>query len=71
MLSCLVQYKTKEEVDQTVRVRVVSMLEKDIVWAEWLPRRESEVRSREGSFMVLKFHAFVVKQGTTCIAQEE
>jgi hypothetical protein len=67
----LVQYRTEEEIDQTVRVQVASMLEKDIVWAERLLRRESEMRSREGSFMVPKLHAFIVKQGMTCIAQEE
>jgi hypothetical protein len=71
MLSCQVQYRTKEEVDRTGRVRVASMLEKDIVWAERLPRHESEVRSREGLFVVPKLHAFIVKQGMTCIAQEE
>jgi hypothetical protein len=47
------------------------MLEKDNVRAEQLPRRESEMRSREESFVVPKLHTFVVKQGTTCIAQEE
>jgi ppGpp synthetase/RelA/SpoT-type nucleotidyltranferase len=71
MLSHLVQYKTKEEVNWTVGVRVALMLEKDIVRAEQLLRHKSKVRSQEGSFMVPKFHVFVVKQGTTCIAQEE
>jgi hypothetical protein len=71
MLSHLVQYRTKEEVDRTVRVQVASMLEKDIIQAERLPRCESEVRNRKGSFVVLKLHAFIGRQGTTCIAQEE
>jgi hypothetical protein len=47
------------------------MLEKDIVQAERLPRHESENMSQKESFGALKLYTFVVKQGTTCIAQEE
>jgi hypothetical protein len=46
------------------------MLEKDNVWAKQLPRRESEVRSRKGSFVVPKLYAFIGRQGTTCIAKK-
>jgi hypothetical protein len=34
------------------------MLDMVIIQAEWLPRYESEERSRERSFRVVKLHAF-------------
>jgi hypothetical protein len=63
--------RTKEEVDQTIREQVASMLKKDNVQAEQLPRCKSEMRSREGLFGVPKLHTFNGRQGTTYIAQEE
>jgi hypothetical protein len=47
------------------------MLEKDIIWAEWLPRCEGKDMSRRGSLVVPKLYVFDGRQGTTCIAQEE